>query len=150
MKKNVNALGTSGIKKVRRGGYISTEGGTKRVKGSSKGLGIYSLSNETRNVRFTETARIYVANQIGLAVEKRVIKSKDKKIAARALFAVGIQSAKTFGKITVKSSDIRKGWDLVKMGLGNCPPCECIFSTVISRKTDFGNEVPYFNDLLIK
>ena len=92
--------------------------------------------------------KMYVSGQIDLAIQKGVISPDDKKTAAAALFTAGKIGAEKYGKNTIQIRDIQKTWDSIKMGPGNCPPHECLFSTVISRKEDFGSKFPDFEELM--
>ena len=102
---------------------------------------------KNHNYIIKENTKLYVANQINQAIEKKVISSDERGIAAAALMTTGVQGARLYGKRHVQTRDIQKVWREVKMGPGNCPPNECLFKTVIARKTEFGNDFPLFNEL---
>ncbi len=96
------------------------------------------------SITIKANARQYVSRQVDLAVQKKVIQSDEMKNAVAALYAAGVKGAARYGKRQVHTRDIQKVWQDVRVGPGNCPPNECIFRTVISRKEEFGNDFPLF------
>jgi hypothetical protein len=110
-------------------------------------INIFGVVEKEYNIRFNKNAKTYIKTQVETAFKKGIIDKKDKDTATKALISTGIEWAKKYGNDVVEPDDIEKNWHIVKMGVGNCPPNECIFKTVVSRLEDFGEDVPTFKDL---
>lgn len=104
--------------------------------------------SKIHKVKITPNTKKYVASQVSTSLEKKVIKKEHLREAAAGLLTVGLENSKKYGQNVVKVRDIQKNWQTIKMGPGNCPPNECLFSTIVSRKNEFGEDFPDFNQLM--
>jgi hypothetical protein len=108
---------------------------------------VFEVVKNDFKVEFNKEAIVYINKQVDTAIENGIILNDDKDIATNALIATGIEWAKTNNIHVIEPAHIERNWQTIKMGVGNCPPHRCLFTTVISRKSDFEIDVPSFRDL---
>jgi hypothetical protein len=108
---------------------------------------VFEIVKNDFEVEFNSDAIGYINKQVDTAIENGVIQNYDRDIATNALIATGIEWAKTNSILIIEPNHIEQNWQTIKMGVGNCPPHRCLFSTVISRKSDFAIDVPSFKVL---
>jgi hypothetical protein len=112
---------------------------------------LFTKVNKNFKKRVSLDAKKFIINEVDTAVRIGTINRNQKKIAFIGLVAVGVDVAVENNKIFVDKIEIVEGWKKAKKGvgqdLGNCPPNECFFKTIISRENEFSKDFPSYNTL---
>lgn len=95
---------------------------------------------EQSDVRLTPSGKRWIKSNVTKAIVSGTISrsSKDVRVAVAGLITAAADG--TPSKRVLGEGDFRKGWKIqVKavhgLEAGNCPPHQCIFRTIVSKKT---------------
>lgn len=120
----------------------------KSHKKSAKSFQIRAIEDRNRfiRMRLSLEAIDYIKKQITMALKNNVIQQDDVFIAKAGIISTGVEVARKYGENKITRGSIVKGWGLSRFG--QCVPASCVYSTVVSRKNNFGLSTPSFNDLI--